>query len=109
MQEILLKTRYFESGLSKTSTLFSLANQVLMYKVIKNKRGLELVTRRSSVYEKVQKNSFIGYLYFPRPGPGTGPQFVFTGPAPRFVFTSPGPQFVFIGPGSKSVFSGPGP
>ena len=32
------------------------------------------------------------------PDPGSGSQFVFTGPGPQFAFTSPGPQFVFNGP-----------
>ena len=32
-----------------------------MDKVIKNKKGLELVTSRSADYEKVQKYSFIRY------------------------------------------------
>ena len=43
------------------------------------------------------------------PGPGLGPQSVFTGPGPHFVFTGPGPHFVFSGPGPHSVFTGPGP
>ena len=61
------------------------------------------------------------------PGPGPGPQFVFTspgcrfvftclgrqfvftGPSPQFVFNSLGLEFVFTGPGRKFVFSSPGP
>ena len=54
-------------------------------------------------------NCFSGYLYFPTPGPGSGPQFVFTGPAdPQFVFTGPVPQFVFNSSGAEYVFTGPG-
>ena len=56
MQEILLKIRYFEIGLSKTLKksqvyVFFRTQPLLMYKVIVNKRGLELVTSRSSGYE----------------------------------------------------------
>ena len=43
------------------------------------------------------------------PGPGLGPQSVFTGPGPHFVFTGPGPHFVFSGPGPQYVFNGSGP
>ena len=50
---------------------------------------------------------YLGYLYFPAPGPG--PQFAFIGSDPQFVFTGPGPQFIFNGPGLKFVFTGPGP
>ena len=61
MQEILLKIRYFEIGLSKTLKksqvyVFFRTQPLLMYKVIVNKRGLELVTSRSSVTKQVQKN-----------------------------------------------------
>ena len=42
MQESLLKIRYFEIGLSKS------IKKVEKNNVIKNKRGLELVTSRSS-------------------------------------------------------------
>ena len=55
MQEILLKIRYFERGLSKSlkkvNFIFFRAQSLLMDKVIKNKRGLKLVTSRSSGYE----------------------------------------------------------
>ena len=58
MQEILLKIRYFERGLSKSLkklTLFFLSNpffrSLLMDKIMKNKRGLELVTSHSSGYK----------------------------------------------------------
>ena len=37
----------------------------------------------------------MGYLYFPAPDPGPGPQFVFNGPGTKFVFTGPGTKFVF--------------
>ena len=46
------KSMYFERGLSKT---------LLMNKVIKNRRGLELVTVTLQVTKQVQKNSFICY------------------------------------------------
>ena len=35
---------------------------LVMGKVIKKERGLELVNSHSSGYEKVQKNAFIGYI-----------------------------------------------
>ena len=35
---------------------------LLMYKIIKNKKGLELVTRRSSGYEKSSENFVISYI-----------------------------------------------
>ena len=66
----------------------------------------------SLVLARLLKNEaflVLGYLYFPAPGPGSDPQFVFTGPGPKFVFTGPGPQFVFTGPGPQFVFTGPGP
>ena len=57
MQEILLKIRYFKRGLSKS--LKKLYNFIsfwtqflLMDKVIKNKRGMELVTSHSSGHQK---------------------------------------------------------
>ena len=65
MQEILLKLRHFERGLSKTLkkvTLFFLSMQsLLMNKDIKNKSGLELVTSCSSGYVKSLQNFFITY------------------------------------------------
>ena len=55
MQEIILKIRYFVSGLSKNLkklTLFLFQTLSLsMGKIIKNKSGLELVNIRSSRYE----------------------------------------------------------
>ena len=52
MQEIFLKIRYFERGLSKSlkkvNFIFSFE---LMGKIIKSKRGLELVTSCSSGYK----------------------------------------------------------
>ena len=55
MQEILLKVRYFERGLSKILkkvNFFSFQTQPLLIdNIIKNKSGLELVTSRSSGYE----------------------------------------------------------
>ena len=53
MQEILLKIRYFESGLSKS---------LLTDKVIKNKRDVELVTSRSSGY-KTSSEKFLYELH----------------------------------------------
>ena len=50
MQEILLKVRYFERGLSKT--LKKVNQSRLMDKAIKNKSGLELVPSRCSGYGK---------------------------------------------------------
>ena len=55
MQEILLEVRYFERGLSKTlkkGIYFLFRTQSLAIdKIIKNKRGLELVASRSSGYK----------------------------------------------------------
>ena len=56
MQEILSKVRYFERGLSKSlkkgNFIFSFElKSLLMGKIIKNIRGLELETNRSSGYE----------------------------------------------------------
>ena len=55
MQEILLKVRYFESALSETfkkvNFIFSFQpSPFLMGKIIKNDRGLELVTNPSTGY-----------------------------------------------------------
>ena len=54
MQEFVLKIRYFERALSKSlkkvNFIFSFEPS-LMDKVIKNKRGLELVIIHSSGYE----------------------------------------------------------
>ena len=57
MQEILLKIRYFERGLSKSlKKLYNFISfwtqPLLMDKVIKNKRGMELVTSHSSGHQK---------------------------------------------------------
>ena len=46
MQEILSKIRYFETGLSK-SFIFSFEPSPLMDNIIKNKRGLDVVTSHS--------------------------------------------------------------
>ena len=71
MQEIPLKVIYFERGLSKSlkkGIFFSLLNPVLpIDKTIKNKRGLKLVTSRSSGYKTSScinqiNNSFISYV-----------------------------------------------
>ena len=55
MKEIILKIRFLRENYQKPlkkSFLFFLPNPaLLMDKVIKNKRGLKLVTRRSSGYE----------------------------------------------------------
>ena len=40
------------------------------------------------------------------PGPGPGPQCVFTGPGTKFVFISPGTKFVLPGPGPQFGFTG---
>ena len=66
MQEILLKIKYFERGLSKTPKkvnfiFFFRTQSLLINKVIKNKRRLGLATSRSSGY-KVHKNVFISYV-----------------------------------------------
>ena len=65
MQEILLKIRHFERGLSKTFeklSLFVLSNPVPFDgQVIKNKSGLELLTSRSSG-SQVHKNFFISFI-----------------------------------------------
>ena len=59
MQEIILKIRYFVSGLSKNLkklTLFFFQTQSLsMGKIIKNKSGLEPVNIRSSRYEAISE------------------------------------------------------
>ena len=61
MQEILLKIRYFERELSKSlkkaNFVFSFEPS-LFDKIIKNKRGLELVTSRSSGY-KISSEKFL--------------------------------------------------
>ena len=55
MQEILWKIRYFEVELSKSfekvNFIIFLTHSLLMDKITKNKRGLELVTRHFSSYE----------------------------------------------------------
>ena len=56
IQEILLKIRYFERGLLKSLKKVNLffffrTQSFLMDKVIKNERGLELVTSCSSSYK----------------------------------------------------------
>ena len=71
MQEILLKIRYFEREISKSlqkvNFIFSFWTQsLLMEKVIKNKRGLELVTGCSSGYE-TSSEKFLYSLYITWP------------------------------------------
>ena len=65
MQEILLKIRHFERGLSKTlkkvTLFFHSMQSLLMNKDTKNKSGLELVTSCSSGYVKSLQNFFIIY------------------------------------------------
>ena len=59
MQEFLLKIKYFERGLSKSLIklyFFFQTQSLLMDKVIKSKRGLELVIGHSSGYETSSKN-----------------------------------------------------
>ena len=65
MQEIIFKIRYFERALSKPLKLtffFFRIQSLLMDKVIKNKRGLELWPVSLQVRKQVQKNLFISYL-----------------------------------------------
>ena len=66
MQEILLKIKYFERGLSKSlkkvNFIFSLKPSPFNDQVIKNKRDLELVTAALQIMKQVQKNSFIRYV-----------------------------------------------
>ena len=68
MQEILLKIRYFESGLLKSIknvTVFFLSNPVdLVDKIIKNKRGLELVTSSFSGYKTSSENFPLLVMYY---------------------------------------------
>ena len=70
MQEIILKIRYFEWGLSKTfqkvnlkSKFFLSISVLLMDKIIKNKRRLEIVIIVPlQVIKQVQNNFFISYI-----------------------------------------------
>ena len=67
MQEILVKIRYFERGLSKAfkkvNFIFFFPTQsFLMDKAIKNKRKLELVTSPSLGYE-TSSEKFLYKLY----------------------------------------------
>ena len=66
MQEILFKIRYYDRGVSKClkklTSFFFQTQSLLMDRVIKNKRGLELVTSHSSGYETSSQNSFICYM-----------------------------------------------
>ena len=65
MQEILLKIRHFERGLSKSfkkgNYFFFWTQSLSMDKIIKNKRGLELVTSCSSGY-KTSLEKFLCYV-----------------------------------------------
>ena len=62
-QKILLKIRYFETGLSKSlkDYFFFRTQSLLIDEIIKNKRGFELVTSRSSGYE-TSSEKFLYYL-----------------------------------------------
>ena len=51
MQEIYLKIRYFEKGLSKSFKNVFRTQSLLMDKIIENKRGLELVASCSFGYK----------------------------------------------------------
>ena len=65
MQKFILKTRYSERGLSKSLKklyLFSWIQSLLMGKVIKNKRDLNLVTSHSSYYKTSSENSYFSYI-----------------------------------------------
>ena len=59
MQEIILKIRYFVSGLSKSlkklTSFFFQTLSLSMGKTIKNKSGLELVNIHSSFYEVISE------------------------------------------------------
>ena len=60
MQEILLKTRYFERRLSKSlkkaNFIFFFQSQSLFVdKIMKNKRGMEIVTNHSTGYKTSSK------------------------------------------------------
>ena len=63
MQEILLVKRYLESGLWKlfkkvNFTFFFQTQSLLVDKVFKNKRDMELVTSRSSGYKRSSQKFF---------------------------------------------------
>ena len=66
MREIILKIKYFERGLSKTlkkvNYFFFRTQSLLMDKVIKHNRGLELVTSCSSGHE-ASSEKFLYLLY----------------------------------------------
>ena len=66
MQEILFKIRYFQRGLSKTfkkvNFIFFPTQSLLMDKVTKNKRGLELVTSPPSGYKTSSQKNFFSYI-----------------------------------------------
>ena len=55
MEESFLKVRYFKRGFSKNlkkgNFFFFQIQSILIDKIVKNKRDLELVTNRSSGYE----------------------------------------------------------
>ena len=56
MQEILLKIGYLERNYQKALKIFNIyvfrTQSIFMNKIMKNKRGLELVISPSSVYKK---------------------------------------------------------
>ena len=61
MQEIVLKIRYFERGLSKSlKKKTKKKRSLLMNKIMKNKRSLKLVTSHSSGY-KTSSDKFLDY------------------------------------------------
>ena len=67
MQEIFLKIRYFKrifkKPLQSQLYFFFQTQSLLMDKITKNKRGLELVTSLSSGYETSSKNPLLVKYY----------------------------------------------
>ena len=64
MQEVILKVSHFERGLSKSLKklpLFFRTQFLSIDKIIKNKKGLELVTKGYSGYE-TSSEKFLYYL-----------------------------------------------
>ena len=63
MQEIVLKIRYlkvdYQKALKKLIQFFFSTQSLLMNKIMKNKRSLEIVTISLQVTKEVQKNYFI--------------------------------------------------
>ena len=52
----------YQKAFKKSPLFFSQTQSLLMCKVIKNKRNLQLVTSRSSGYKTCSENSFISYI-----------------------------------------------